>query len=81
MIGSASTGSNISSYVVADEISRRLETSAFCKSISSSKDMRGESSRYGESSRGSDLTPTAFETFLAFACVTSRLLLGVSLTL
>lgn len=80
MIGSASTGSNISSYVVADEMAGRLETSAFCKSISS-KDMRGESSRYGELSRGSDLIPTAFETFLAFACVTSRLLLGVSLTL
>lgn len=80
MIASASTQSNLSPYVVADKMAGKLGISAFCKSISS-RDMRGESSRYGESSRGSDLIPTAFETFLAFAFVASRLLLGVSLTL
>ena len=67
--------------MVAGDIVRRLETLPFGNSVSSSKDMRGESRRYGESSRSSGLISAAFEVFLALACVTSRLLLGVSLTL
>ncbi len=68
-------------YVVGGEVAGRLKTSLSCNSKSSSNDVSGESSRYGESSRGSDLISTAFEAFLALACVASRLLLGVSLTL